>query len=161
MPAMDRDDHNESQGVDREQDPFVERSRPDPGGPPEPTITLAGFLGKSDRPGHRRLYFTRDLDYYAEFRDEDVVRMDSIPADAPPFVGDESTRVTLRRDATFEFTRTHTGRPLDEFDLDMRTARSVELEMKAPKGPIQSITCWFTCPGTPGLTCYTSCCPIP
>ena len=72
---------------------------------------MLGFLGDSDRPGFRRLYFTRDLDYYAEFRTDDVVRIESIPADQPPFPGDEATRLTLRRDATVEYTGSalHTG----------------------------------------------------
>jgi hypothetical protein len=55
------------------QDHFVERRRPDPSQPPEPVSELVGFLGDSDRESYLRLYFTRKLDYYAEFRAEDVV----------------------------------------------------------------------------------------
>ena len=55
------------------QDHFVERRRPDPSQPPEPVRELVGFLGDSDREGYLRLSFTRELDYYAEFRAEDVV----------------------------------------------------------------------------------------
>jgi len=108
------------EGADWSQDPIVERGRPDPTQPPEKTLTLVGFRGDSDRAGYRRLYFTHDLDYYAEFRDEDVLHMASIPADALPFPGEEATRVTIRRDAKIEYTRTRTGRPLDEFDIDIR-----------------------------------------
>ena len=84
---------------------------------------MLGFLGDSDRPGFRRLYFTRDLDYYAEFRTDDVVRIESIPADQPPFPGDEATRLTLRRDATVEYTRVRTPHSIDEFDADVRLSR--------------------------------------
>jgi hypothetical protein len=84
---------------------------------------MTGFLGDSDRPGFRRLYFTRDLDYYAEFRVEDVVDLESIPADQPPFRGEEATRLALRRDATLEYTRVRTARPLDEFDADVQLVR--------------------------------------
>jgi hypothetical protein len=70
---MARDDANSPEGAaaeapdaaDRPQDPYVARRRPDPASPPEPTTRMFGFLGDSDRPGFRRLYFTRDLDYYA------------------------------------------------------------------------------------------------
>jgi hypothetical protein len=91
---------------DRPQDPLVERLRPDPAQPAEPTKTLSGLLGDSDRPGHRRLYFTAELDYYAEFRGEDVLAYADLPPDQPPFLGEQATRVTLRRDATVAFTRT-------------------------------------------------------
>jgi hypothetical protein len=47
------------------QDPYVERLRPDPSQPPEAVRILEGLLGDSDREGYRRLYFNRELDYYA------------------------------------------------------------------------------------------------
>jgi hypothetical protein len=55
------------------QDPFVERRRPDPSQLPERVRILEGLLDDSDREGYKRLYFTRELDSYAEFRAEDVV----------------------------------------------------------------------------------------
>jgi hypothetical protein len=106
----------------RPQDPLVERLRPDPAQPAEPTKTLSGLLGDSDRPGSRRLYFTAELDYYAEFRVEDVIAYADIAADQPPFLGEPGTRVTLRRDAPVEYTHTQQAPPLDEFDLDVRLA---------------------------------------
>jgi hypothetical protein len=109
-----------AEGAERRQDPIVERLRPDPAQQPEPTVTMAGFRGDSDRPGFRRLYFTRGLDYYAEFRDEDVIGISAIPAEVAPFPGEEATRVTLRRDAQVAFTRTRTAGPPDDFDLDIR-----------------------------------------
>ena len=105
---------------DRPQDPLVERLRPDPSEPPEPTRTLAGLLGDSDRPGYRRLYFTAELDYYAEFRSADVIDYSDIPPDQPPFLGEPATRASLKRDAAVEFTHAQKARPLDEFDLDVR-----------------------------------------
>ena len=71
------------------QDPFVERRRPDPSQPPEPVRELVSFLGESDREGYRRLYFTREQDYYAEFRTEDVIFSDPIPADQLLFLGQQ------------------------------------------------------------------------
>lgn len=98
------------------QDPLVERFRPDPAKPPEPALTLSGFLGNSDRAGSRRLYFGESLDYYAEFREDDVLHSASIPANEQPFLGEEATRVALGRDATVEYTRTGFARPPDGFD---------------------------------------------
>jgi hypothetical protein len=110
-----------AEGADRPQDPIVERDRANPGEPPpDPKLRMCGFLGDSERSGFRRLYFTRDLDYYAEFRIEAVLHMAPKPADVPPFFGDEATRVTLRRDTAIEYTRTLSARPLDQFDLDFR-----------------------------------------
>jgi hypothetical protein len=104
------------------QDPFVERLRPDPSQPPERVRILEGLLGDSDREGYKRLYFTRELDSYAEFRAEDVVYSESIPPDQSPLLGQQATRVGIRWDATIEFSRTRAPRPVDEFDLDIRLA---------------------------------------
>jgi hypothetical protein len=116
------DDPNSDEGVERPQDPLVRRLRPDPSQPPEQVQTLEGLLGDSDRPGFRRLYFTAALDHYAGFRAEDVLSIAEIAPDQPPFLGEVATRVTLRRDATVDFTRTRSPRPVDEFDLDVRLA---------------------------------------
>ncbi|HWC26098.1 MAG TPA: hypothetical protein VG474_05885 [Solirubrobacteraceae bacterium] len=133
---------------ERPQDPYVERRRPDPSQPPEPTKTLAGVLGDSDRPGFRRLYFTAELDYYAEFRTEDVVALADVPPAQPPFLGEPATRVTLRRDAAVDFTRTQRARPLDEFDLDVRLAA-------APAAPLAAST--FGCGDTEFFGCTQFC----
>jgi hypothetical protein len=127
---------------------------------------MLGFLGDSDRPGFRRLYFTRDLDYYAEFRADDVVDIEAIPAEQPPFPGDEATRLTLRRDATVEYTRVRTGRPLDEFDLDVRLGRRLpavqgdRLPLSEPFACLEPATP-PECPNTPetcgGITCIGTC----
>jgi hypothetical protein len=104
------------------QDPFVERRRPDPSQPPERVRILEGLLGDSEREGYKRLYFTRELDNYAEFRVEDVVFSETIPPEQAPLAGLEATRVGIRWDATIEYTRSRTPRTVDEFDLDIRLA---------------------------------------
>lgn len=142
--AQDPSEGATAEGLDaagRPQDPIVARRRPDPAQPPEPSLRMLGFLGDSDRPGFRRLYFTRDLDYYAEFRADDAVDIEAIPAEQPPFRGDEATRLTLRRDATVEYTRVRTGRPLDEFDLDVRLSR----RRLAVAGDWLPVSLAFTC----------------
>lgn len=126
------DPGDRADAADRPQDPLVERARPDPSQPAEATKTLAGALGDSDRPGFRRLYFTAELDYYAEFRTDDVLSVNDITHDQPPFLGEQATRVTLRRDATVDFTRTQGARALDEFDLDVRLAARAPLLAAQP-----------------------------
>ena len=126
----DSDDRQDP--ADRPQDPLVRRLRPDPSTPPEPTKVLEGVLGDSDRPGYRRLYFTAELDYYAEFRGEDVLAMQDIPPERDPFVGEEGTRVTLRRDAPVDYTHASRARPMDEFDLDVRLAGLAGTSALAP-----------------------------
>jgi hypothetical protein len=158
---------------DRPQDPIVERLRPDPAQPPEPTLELSGFLGDSDRPGFRRLYLNRNLDYFAEFRTDDVVAFTTIPAGQDPFRGEEATRLTLRRDATLEYTRTRTARPLDEFDLDIQFGRHrgpfvpAELPYMTPPDPgcplpatppdFECPVTHLTCPTCDGPTCVFTC----
>jgi hypothetical protein len=131
VPGGEPDDRGEA--ADRPQDPLVDRLRPDPSQPPDVTVTLEGVLGDSERPGFRRLYFTAELDSFAEFRAEDVLSVAEIPADQPPFLGEPATRVSLRRSAAVDFTRTQRGRPLDEFDLDVRLAPGARTGRERPQ----------------------------
>jgi hypothetical protein len=152
-------------GADRPQDPIVERLRPDPAQPPEATLTMTGFLGDSDRPGFRRLYFTRDLNFYAEFHSEDVLHTARIPPEESPFRGEEATRVQLRRDATVDYTRSRRALPLDEFDLDVQFGRAMSVRL--PNVPYLTDSCEHGCyrsaecdppvvtPGTCAETCET------
>jgi hypothetical protein len=177
---MARDDANSPERADAEapdaagrpQDPYVARRRPDPASPSEPTTRMFGFLGDSDRPGFRRLYFTRDLDYYAEFRVDDVVDLESIPADQPPFRGDEATRLALRRDATVEYTRDRNPQSVNEFDADVRLGRRqrgfsdrrrggyVERMMETdPYTYCHDFTCYGTCAGDDTCCDQPSCGP--
>jgi hypothetical protein len=114
------DDGDDSKSISGPQDPHVERIRPRPDEPPQPQMSLSGLLGDSDRPGHRRLYFTRSLDYYVEFKIEDVLATASIPSERAPFSGIEATEVTLKKDAVLSYTRTRRAHAPDEFDIDMR-----------------------------------------
>jgi hypothetical protein len=151
-----REGGQESEGPsgdeERPADDFVRRRRPDPSQPPQAVLELMGLLGDSDRADFRRLYFTRDLNYYAEFRAEDVIETEPIPAEQAPFLGVEATRVALKRDATIEYTRTRRARPLDEFDLD------VQLGPTAVPGPVrmQPATWEAECPGPTWGDCPTS-----
>jgi hypothetical protein len=154
------------------QDPIVERRRPQPSEPAVRGLTLKGFLGDSDRRGCRRLYFTRNLDYYAEFSIEDVVDTARIPEDRLPFLGEPASEVTLKAGAKFEYTRSIPARIPDEFDLDVRRVHAVRPVRPAhpARGARRSrnrtdmaadteYTCGGnTCEGTCGeYTCATHC----
>jgi hypothetical protein len=86
-------------------DPVVERLVPDPSQPPAPTVSLLGLLGRSTKEGYWRLYFSTELNRYAEFKEEDVLHSVKVPRALPPFLGMEATRVWLRADAEIEYTR--------------------------------------------------------
>lgn len=105
---------------DRRPDPRVGKYRPDPSEPPAPVRTLHGFWGDSDRPGFRRLYFSASLNSYAEFRVSDVLEATDVPPNQAPFLGEQVTRVTLRRDAQVDITHSRTAGTVDAFDLDVR-----------------------------------------
>jgi hypothetical protein len=119
-PRDPEEESGESEEEELSQDLHVERLRPDPSEPPTPVRVLQGLMGNSDREGYRRLYFNRELNSYAEFRQEEVVFSEPIPPEQHPFVGLDATRVGIRRDAAIEYTRVSAPRPVDEFDLDVR-----------------------------------------
>ena len=148
---------------DLRQDPFVERRKQGLSQPPEPVRVLAGLLGDSDREGYRRLYFSRQLDSYAEFRIEDVVDRELIPANQAPFPGLDASRVSIRRDAPVWYTRVRTPRPVDEFDLDIRLGRGGRSGQISAMAETWEAECAYTygcpqtidCGGTHRLdTCY-------
>ena len=114
-----------SDAESREPDPRVQRWRPDPAAPAAPPRTLSGLWGNSDRPGYRRLYLSRSLRTYAEFRLDQVVEAVDVDPSQPPFLGEKGTRVTLRHDATVDITQSHSAATLDPFDLDIRIGRRI------------------------------------
>jgi hypothetical protein len=141
--ADDARSKKRSGGDEGRTDPHVERLRPDPAEPPQRVVELEGLLGDSDRPGFRRLYFTRSLTYYAEFRTEDVVFTEAVPPEQPPLAGLESSRVGIKAGAPIEYTRTSTAKPADEFDLDVRVAAP-----RQPGVPTLMADTWEAeCPG--------------
>jgi hypothetical protein len=114
-------ERSNSDGIgDRLPDPFVRPRKPEPDTVPSVTATLSGLLGDSDRPGRRRLYLTTRLDYYVEFATTDVIAVEDVAPDQPPFPGLDATRVTLRSDARIEYISSRLAGAADEFELDVR-----------------------------------------
>ena len=112
-------------GADRRQDPIVERLRPDPAEQALRMTTLRGFLGNSELEGHKRIYFTKTLDYYAEFRDEDVVRIATLTVEESPFPGEPASMVDLLPGVSVNYVRARVTPETAPFDLDIRPASSV------------------------------------
>ena len=151
---------NTDRDLERTQDPYVERVRPDPAKPPEPILTMAGLLGDSDRPGFRRLYFTRALDYYAEISIDDIVTTEAIPPERPPFIGLESTRLTIKREAPVMYTHKHPSGPFHPWDLDVKIAgisRFVpgKYVVSAYVGCLERLSVAEDCPTQKDTTCLT------
>jgi hypothetical protein len=102
--------------------PLVASLRDDPAGAATPTVTVTGLFGRSDDPAKRRVYFSAQLDHYAEFLAEDVIRYESVSAGQSPVPGHEATRVTLTQGSRVDFTYARTESVIadDQFDLDIR-----------------------------------------
>jgi hypothetical protein len=137
------------------QHPLVGRLKPDPTQPAQRVIELVGLPGDSDRVGYQRLYLTARLDYYAEFQAHDIVYGETVAADVSPIAGQEATKVSIRRDATINYTWVRSPQPLDEFDLDVRLG-AAGFAIPAPALPPPTITACNRCV-TPTDTCRMPC----
>jgi hypothetical protein len=82
-------------------DALIERIAPDASEVPDVRV-LAGFLGKSTRRGHWRLYLTPTLNEYVEFAEDDVVHSHSLETDENRLGG---TVVWVRREANLVHTK--------------------------------------------------------
>ena len=111
----------------RPADPFVAARISDPTAGPPATLSLVGLLGDSDRDGRRRLYLNTSLDYWVEFRTEDVVAVEDVGPDQTPFQGLDATRVTLVRSASVDYVH---SRPAgdDPFAVQPRSASLMRLD---------------------------------
>src|SRR5215218_9457820 len=97
--------NEEAYGTERlRQSAFVEKVMPDPS---RPTSVAAwfGILGKSTEDGYWRLYLTIELGSYTEFKEEDVLAFEIIPAEQSR-LGVESARVYLKPEASIKHVRT-------------------------------------------------------
>lgn len=143
-------DNDKDNGIEgRPPDPFVASRINDPGTPAPASFQLSGLLGDSDRDGYRRLYLNTALDYYVEFRSEDVLTVESVTPDQPPFVGLDATRVTLNRDAQVAYVHSRPAAASDAFSLDVRAGLpgGFTPDPGDPNGTITGIT--PTLPQTP------------
>lgn len=142
-----------------EQDPWVDRMRPDPSSAPHSALILEGLAGRSDREGYCRLYFNTDLNYYAEFANEDILFSEPIPQDQAPFPGHKATRVAILQDAIVEYTRSTTANAQDPFAMDIQVSmQGQEAPGLLPRRTLGGETCLRTdCFGRTCDTCIRTC----
>jgi hypothetical protein len=148
-------------GTELEQHPRVSQLRPDPAKPPKAVIDLVGLPGPSTRPGYQRLYLTTVLDYFAEFLAEDMLYSTRLPLEQSPFPGHEAVLVSIRREATIDYTWTRQLQPVDEFDLDVRLEASsnVGTETPAAAGRSGFTSCTGCSLGVSCAICPSQLCP--
>ena len=84
-----------------EPDALVERLAPDASHVPDLRV-LVGFLARSTREGHWRLYLTPTLNEYVEFAEDDVVHSHAFESDESRLGG---TVVWVKRAANLQHTR--------------------------------------------------------
>ena len=138
-----------------EQDPWVDRLRPDPSAAPAAAVILEGLAGKSTRNGYVRLYFNTALNYYAEFASADMLFCEAIPPEQPPFVGHKATRVGVRQDAVVDYTRTAAAETGDPFALDIRSSSGQGTLLPIPPTGAHICPTDNTCRTDCGATCDT------
>jgi hypothetical protein len=153
--------------------PLVAKLRPDPNKPYEPTVKLAGYVGRSTEDGKVRLYPTLDdLSTYLDIRREDIVHAEAAPESVLEHGGTyvwvkQSAEVTQGQTQTTKVQAQFLGGPIAEAHLAPEEAA---LGGIAP-APITAITvcgagtcfrtvCGFTCVRTVcfGATCIRTIC---
>jgi hypothetical protein len=98
---MEKTDKRSDQESILKPDALIERLAPDASEVPDVRV-LAGFLGRSARRGHWRLYLTPNLNDYVEFAEDDVVHSHPLETDENRLGG---TLVWVRRDANLVHTK--------------------------------------------------------
>jgi hypothetical protein len=118
-------DGDEERPEPPEPHPLVAALRQKPSGAADSPVVLTGLFGDGDEDGRYRVYFSPQLDHYAEFAWDDVLRSDPVSAEPMGLPGDQKmTRVTLKRGAKVDFThiRRSSVTADNQFDLDVRLA---------------------------------------
>jgi hypothetical protein len=96
----------------RDEDPnlepeeFVDKLVGDPATAGPEVLVLTGWVGRSTRDGHVRLYLTPDLVEYVSIPTEDVLHTEKVPAER---AGLAATRVWLRATAEIQHTQRMPG----------------------------------------------------
>jgi hypothetical protein len=120
--------------------PFVASARATPESAPAVNVRVTGLFANSDDPEKQRVYLSSALDYYADFRAEDVVHYEPIAAERSPIPGYDATRVTLKRGSPIAFTymRTQSLIADDQFDIDVRLGPGGSEPGSQPPGALGS-----------------------
>src|SRR5262245_18590199 len=92
----------EGKPVSLEQDPYVDRLRPNPADPAPKIIELRGHLGRDTAAGYWRLYLSSDLGTYLRIAESDIVHLQRSDS---PGANLEPSRVVVRASAEVEGVR--------------------------------------------------------
>lgn len=141
---------------------FIQKLVPDPSQPPDVGL-LTGYLGKSSRPGHSRLYLTLELSSYVDIPDADILHTQSLKNDGNLLGG---TLVWVNRDADLKSTTT-TGREMQADFLRgsiasqaTTRARSSAVRALPPLPSTFTVTECATCPTNDRDTCFPATCTL-
>jgi len=118
---------------DLKQDPLVDKLLPDPSQASPEVVAMVGFLGKSTRQGFWRVYFTAELNDYAEVAEADLIHTQAKPSTESPMGG---TVVWIRRQAQVQRIRTQSAQALSIAGGWTNTTQSRE---RNPLGPPESL----------------------
>jgi len=136
--------------------PLIAKLRPDPSKPYEPTVKLAGYVGRSTEEGRIRLYPTLDdLSTYLDIRREDIVHAEAAPESALEHGG---TYVWVKQSAEVTHGQTQTTKVQAQF-LGGTIAEAHLAPEEAALGIAPAVTLNTLCPGaTCGATCFRTIC---
>jgi hypothetical protein len=91
------------------EDKIVRDLVPDPGQPPPESVVLRGYMGKSDRDGHRRLYLDDSLSSWVEIPEDEILHVETTPED------ESGTSIWVKRSAQLETKRVESATAPAEF----------------------------------------------
>ena len=111
------------------EDKIVRDLVPDPGQPPPDSVVLRGFMGKSDRDGHRRLYLDDSLSSWVEIPEEEILHVETTPDD------ESGTAIWVKRSA----------------QLETKSVQSASAPAEFLSGDIAGAAAGGLRPGAPGL----------
>jgi hypothetical protein len=149
------------------QDSLVDQLMPDPTQIRPDVRAMAGFLGKSTRPGFWRLYLTPSMNEFVEIAEGDIIRSQSLTTEQNPLGG---TLLWVKRDAELQLTHSTPLKAQAEFlqgDIAASLAGGPGMPGPLGRGPGGQIIftmwctygCTFYCTYTFGAPCsqFTYC----
>lgn len=115
-----------------EPDEIVENLVRDPADVPDVRV-LVGYLGRSTRSGHWRLYLTPDLRSYVEFREDEVVHSKQLDHKNSPLGG---TVVWVKREANLKHSQATSREAQADFLQGAIRARMVQRTPPSVRRPL-------------------------
>lgn len=135
-----------------DEDEIIKQLVPDPSQIPDARL-LFGYLGKSNRSGYWRLYFTPELNEFVEIPEDDILHSQKMDKEISTLGG---TYLWIRRESNLVSTRTVSRQQQAEFLSGEITARY--LSQAGQQQLIGSLGAWVKDPTIAwGSTCALAC----